>query len=296
MTWSRVVSVAMVRTYSRGTKFPSTHTLAPLPHDVRAGLTAITVLAAISFVSAGALFIYLTYKLLVWRFVLGNDASRAPCPARRRRRDSHKASRPASHFGLNARAVFAGQFGNDHDHDEDADRRRSGPASAPNQFFILVYNLFLADMHQGLAFLLSVVWLGEDALVVGTPTCWAQGLLVSTGDLSASVFALTIAIHTYLSVVNKSRPSQRLLYSVIIFNWVFVYFISLLPVAMTRNGADDGGFFVRAGAWVRALSSCVLLGPPCLGCGAAGRLTPPSAGSTPTCSASVSAPTTSSSS
>jgi hypothetical protein len=33
--------------------------------------------------------------------------------------------------------------------------------------------------------------------------------------------------------------------------WLFVYFISTLPIAITNNGREHGGFFVRAGAWVR---------------------------------------------
>jgi len=44
-----------------------------------------------------------------------------------------------------------------------------------NQFVFLIYNLLLADIQQSMAFLLNARWLANDAIVVGTSTCWAQG-------------------------------------------------------------------------------------------------------------------------
>ncbi|CAF3491922.1 unnamed protein product [Fusarium graminearum] len=80
--------------------------------------------------------------------------------------------------------------------------------------------------------------------MVGTATCYTQGLFVSLGDLASSMFITAIAVHTYLAVVKGRQTPQRVLYGVIIGIWIFVYTISLIPIAITSNGAEYGGFFV----------------------------------------------------
>lgn len=179
--------------------------------------------------------------------------------------DDPKAFQIRSDFALGIDGVFSG---NESDGKSmEAQRRGSGSTSKPaprpnnvvrakrqppNQFLILIFNLLLADMHQGVAFFLNAEWLRYGAVRVGTPTCFAQGFFVSTGDLASSCFITTIAIHTYLSIVRRYKMPYRLLYTLIACVWVFVYLISGLPVAATHNGAFHGGFFVRAGAWVSA--------------------------------------------
>src|SRR4051794_16700157 len=54
-----------------------------------------------------------------------------------------------------------------------------------NQFVILIFNLLWADIQQALAFLLNVEWLRLGSLKIDNPVCFAQGLLVSTGDLGS---------------------------------------------------------------------------------------------------------------
>jgi hypothetical protein len=56
-------------------------------------------------------------------------------------------------------------------------------AKRSNQFAILILNLLWADIQQSLAFLLNIEWLRLDSVVVDNPICFAQGWLVSTGDL-----------------------------------------------------------------------------------------------------------------
>ena len=140
---------------------------------------------------------------------------------------------------------------------------RPEPPRYPNQFMVLFLNLLIADLHQATAFFLSISWVVRDKVDVQTKTCFAQGFFVSTGDLSSSLFMSAIAIHTFYSIVYKYRPPHKNLYYYILFIWIFVYLISLLPVAGTLNGASASGFFVRAGAWVshmppsrRASCSC----------------------------------------
>ena len=43
------------------------------------------------------------------------------------------------------------------------------------QLIILLINLVFADIQQSIAFLLNIQWVIENSVVVGTPTCWAQG-------------------------------------------------------------------------------------------------------------------------
>jgi uncharacterized protein YggT (Ycf19 family) len=45
-----------------------------------------------------------------------------------------------------------------------------------NQFLFLIYNLLLADIQQACAFLLNISALQNNAILVGTTTCFAQGV------------------------------------------------------------------------------------------------------------------------
>lgn len=128
-------------------------------------------------------------------------------------------------------------------------RRKAGVKVPLNQFLVLIYNLLLADIQQSLAFLLNISSLRNNGIMVGTPTCFAQGWFVSTGDLASSVFICAIAVHTFFSVVKESRPSTKSLYTGIACCWFFVY--ALGAIGPIVHGKD---FYVRAGAWVHPLS------------------------------------------
>ncbi|KAI9645733.1 hypothetical protein NHQ30_005165 [Ciborinia camelliae] len=115
-----------------------------------------------------------------------------------------------------------------------------------NQFLFLIYNLLFADIQQALAFLLNIVPLKNNAIIVGTSTCWAQGWFVSTGDLASSVFISAIACHTFLSVVKQYRLPQWVFYGIVAGCWVFVYGLAIIGVAMHPKD-----LYVRASAWER---------------------------------------------
>ncbi|VTO85208.1 unnamed protein product [Fusarium graminearum] len=213
-------------------------TLDPLSDDLRHGLTAVTTLAFISFFSASILFFYLVYKLTTWSLFIKSQS------------DGHLQQQTgpiqrAIDFSLGIDGIFS-------DNNEESGKKGDGAPEPrkPNQFLVLIINLLLADMHQGVAFLLNAAWLQNNAIMVGTATCYTQGLFVSLGDLASSMFITAIAVHTYLAVVKGRQTPQRVLYGVIIGIWIFVYTISLIPIAITSNGAEYGGFFVRAGSWV----------------------------------------------
>ncbi|KOS21959.1 putative G-protein coupled receptor 157 [Escovopsis weberi] len=267
-------------------------TLRPLPPGLQHGLLAVFVLSAISFISAGCLFIYLSYKLMLWYFTVKRPQDRE-IERRHRNLMQQRDAAPAKDtstlqpnpglddlnlspqhkrdFALGIEGLFgkeASPFADSACPDDGAvtddgtTKRTTCPVAAPrpptplkpartapNQFLILIYNLLLADLHQSLAFLFNGQWLHSNGVIVGTPICFTQGLFVSLGDLSSSMFILLIAVHTYLSVVRGIQAPQRVLYYAIVSVWFFVYFISFLPLAITKNGASSGGFFVRAVAW-----------------------------------------------
>ncbi|GAB1319122.1 Glucose receptor Git3 N-terminal domain-containing protein [Madurella fahalii] len=207
--------------------------LVPLPVGHRQGLMAVTIFASLSFASSTAVLLYLTVKLVRWHLGRWREF-RQPV--------EEPTSLPVDlSLGL-AERHFAG--------DESKQRVSSTRKKAhPNQFLVLIYNLLLADIHQAGAFMLNVSWLGRNGIVIRTPVCWAQGWLVSTGDLSSSLFIGAIAIHTYLAVVWKYTLPQWVVYATVVALWVFNYFLFILGIVITRNGKDGGGFYVRAAGW-----------------------------------------------
>jgi hypothetical protein len=122
-----------------------------------------------------------------------------------------------------------------------------------NQFLFLIYNLLLADIQQACAFLLNISALQNNAILVGTPTCFAQGWFVSTGDLASSVFIFAIAAHTFLGVVKNYRFPTKTFYFIVGMLWTFVY--AMAAIGPIIHGKD---FYVRASAWV---CRCPLFSP-----------------------------------
>jgi len=113
-----------------------------------------------------------------------------------------------------------------------------------NQFAILIFNLLWADIQQALAFLLNVEWLRLDSLQVENPICFAQGWLVSTGDLGSGVWCFVIGLHTFTSVVLDYRLRPRYFYFAIFFSWAFIIGVSSIGIAMSPDHQ-----YVRSGVW-----------------------------------------------
>ncbi|XXG93792.1 hypothetical protein Hte_000041 [Hypoxylon texense] len=217
---------------------PESDTLSPLPNGHRNGLIAVAVCGIVSFISTSTLFLYLTYKLITWRM-------RTP----ERKDDGHQTPANDLSLGLAQRNYGITKKAIPQEHEGASQRQQVPRRGPPNQFLVLVYNLLFADMHQATAFMLNIPWIQNNGILVGNPTCWAQGWFVSTGDLSASCFICAIALHTYLAVVKGYKPPHWLLYLVIIGLWLFIYAMAIAGVAATNNGKGLGGFYVRAAAW-----------------------------------------------
>ncbi|KAI0434340.1 hypothetical protein F5Y09DRAFT_357161 [Xylaria sp. FL1042] len=218
-------------------------TLAPLPPVVRAGSIAISIFALASFIAALSLFVYLTYRLIAWRLGIWSPRSH------QKGAPGHIFSSGSRKFGPAHDAARLAGFAPTVDAISLAPSERVESPRYPNQFIVLFLNLLIADTHQATAFLLSMSWAVQDKIAVRTSTCFVQGLFVSIGDLTSSLFMSAIAIHTFYSIVYKYRPPHKHLYFFIVLIWAFVYLVSLLPIAGTLNGASAGGFFVRAGPW-----------------------------------------------
>lgn len=246
-----------------GTLRPESGTLSPLPDYHRRGLLAVTILGILSFVTSTGLFLYIAYKFAKWRF----QPSMTPGQQEQENSTSNDLSLGLAqkNFGNGPPKPTASedvrelQLQLQHHHQQQQQleqeqqqqqQQRSVKKGAPNQILILIFNLLLADMHQATAFMLSARWVRINEITVGTRTCWTQGWFVSTGDLASSCFTGAVAIYTYLVIVKNWKPSYRLLYAAIASIWIFVYLMAVLGVAITQNGRDKGGLYVRAAAWV----------------------------------------------
>ncbi|KAL2133319.1 hypothetical protein VTI74DRAFT_2549 [Chaetomium olivicolor] len=209
---------------------PVSDDLNPLPVAHRQGLIAVTVFAGLSFASSTTVLLYLALKLVRWHIKTRRHRVKAA---------THGPATPqVDHcLGLTERMVAghtpAGKTEKHH----------------PNQFLVLIFNLLLADSHQALAFMMNAVWVHRNKIQVRSPACWAQGWLVQTGDLASSLFITAIAMHTYLAVVRNWTPPHWAVYTTVICLWFFNYLTAVLGIAITNNGKDVGGYFVRASAW-----------------------------------------------
>lgn len=231
-------------------RHPRANTLTPLPETLRNGLVAISVFSLLSFILCTLLWSYLTYKLISWRI---RWRSRARAVAR-------NIPSPPTIPVLDFQAGETGPPGESAKiiHRRNVEAIRKVESESPNQFLILIYNLFLADMHAAAAFLISTVWLSRDGIFIHTPACFVQGFFDSTGELASCCFITFIAIHTYLSVVKDYQPPQRTLYVAIICVWILAYLLPCLSILGTMNGREVEGFYTRAGVWVSVSPSSPL--------------------------------------
>jgi hypothetical protein len=113
-----------------------------------------------------------------------------------------------------------------------------------NQFVILIFNLLWADIQQALAFLLNVEWLRLGSVEVENPICFAQGWLVSTGDLGSGVWCFVIGLHTFASVILDFRLKPWSFYTCILLLWAFILGVSSIPLGMYGES-----IYVRSGVW-----------------------------------------------
>jgi hypothetical protein len=180
---------------------PGARSLSPLPSGIRAGLIAIFVSSLLSFAFSSTLWSYLTYKLISWRTRRRSRARlvarNMPEPPAIPNLDFYvRGNRPPSQ---SARIMY----------ERNIQQLRKVENESPNQFLILLYNLFLADIHQSAAFLICSVWLGKDGIFIDTPACFVQGFLISIGGMASCCFITLIAAHIYICLSSRAISHRR---------------------------------------------------------------------------------------
>lgn len=256
-------------------------TLAPLPEYHRRGLTVLTAFSVLSFISTTCLWLFITYKLVSFRWHKFRQRRREK--KRGKEQEQVEIRDPDFSLGLDQR----------HEHLEgmtildqlqELDRLRSEqelhqqqPQSSTageeqmqdglgddkqddcNPFPILVYHLLLADMQEAMAYGLSIHWLSEDGIFAPSSVCWAQGWFGSVSNLGASLFLSAISVTTFCTIVLGHKPPRRVLYAVVTGIWLFTYGINTAGVLCSMRSTPvvkmGESYFMRANVWVRPASS-----------------------------------------
>jgi len=121
---------------------------------------------------------------------------------------------------------------------------RSLANNTQNQYVVLIMNLLLADLQQGMSFLISWHWIKVDAILAPSRACFAQGWLINIGDISSGLFVFFIAAHTFVCAVKGRRISHNVFATLVCLTWVLALLLTSLGPLMYREK-----YFVRAGAW-----------------------------------------------
>lgn len=128
--------------------------------------------------------------------------------------------------------------------------RRRGREKPPNPLLLLIYNLLLADAALSAAYANDAVWLAMDAIVAPSPTCNAQGWIISFGCLTTSGFLFTISVFSYLGIIRGYKATQRDVLVACSTVWTMSIVLSTVgPISFH----GDGSFYGRETNWVRLL-------------------------------------------
>lgn len=111
-------------------------------------------------------------------------------------------------------------------------------------------NLLIADLQQGLSFLISFHWVDINAILAPTRACFAQAWLLQIGDVSSGFFVFFIAFHTFYCAVKGQRFDTTTFYIFIVGTWILALVLTALGPILYRDK-----YFVRAGAWCWASSN-----------------------------------------
>lgn len=255
-------------------------TLAPLPEYHRRGLTVLTVFSVHSFIATTFLWLFITYKLLSFRW--HKFRQRRHQKRRGQVQEQVEISDPDFSLGLDRRHEhFEGRTIRDQlqeldrmrseqdqrdqeqqlqsstaDEERAQDGREDDKQENYNPFPILVYHLLLADMQEAMAYGLSIHWLSEDGIFAPSSVCWAQGWFGSVSNLGASLFLSAISVTTFCTIVLGHKPGRRTLYAIITGIWVFTYGINTAGVLCSLRSKPvvsmGEAYFMRANVWVRA--------------------------------------------
>ncbi|KAF3482177.1 uncharacterized protein GIQ15_04936 [Arthroderma uncinatum] len=123
-------------------------------------------------------------------------------------------------------------------------RKYSSTYFGYNQYIILIYNLILADMQTAGGAIITAHWARIGAIQGGSNTCIVQGWLFQEGIPASGLFVLSIAIHTFVTVILGRKLEYRTFVCCVIGVWMFTLFLTVLPILLEGKHA-----YVNSGAW-----------------------------------------------
>ncbi|KAJ5399526.1 hypothetical protein N7465_010015 [Penicillium sp. CMV-2018d] len=100
-----------------------------------------------------------------------------------------------------------------------------------NQYIVLVYNLAIADLIQGLGFIISLRWIATNSIHASDASCFMQGIWLQAGNPMSGVFVFAISVFTFLHIVLDFQLGHRKFVGVIIGLWMFGVLMVVIPIA-----------------------------------------------------------------
>lgn len=161
-----------------------TGTLSPLPPGVKAGVIAMGICGLLSFTSCGALFLYVSYRLLRSRQSRSEGASGLELQDGNISNQAFDVAGATSVTQTNKTLTPANMDNGALGSGERASRNKPDA----NSFLTLIHNLLMADMLQACAFLVSVTWWRTDGIYVPTVACGARKIHLFTLYTCCSAF------------------------------------------------------------------------------------------------------------
>lgn len=101
-----------------------------------------------------------------------------------------------------------------------------------NQYAVLVYNLALADLLQGLGFIISLRWISTNSLHAYDVSCFLQGIWLQIGNPMSGMFVLAIAVHTFLQIMLNYQLGHRAFVILLVGLWVLGVAMVIIPIAV----------------------------------------------------------------
>lgn len=223
-----------------------TGSISPVPTEGRTSQKVMAAFGLLSTITTALLWLHMAYRLLLWKLEDAGWNRKAAESTPREDVDlslglpesAYRRAKSVPQDRARSRATSLGTNGG-----RSLSTTRS---NTPNPLLILIHNLILADVFLSACYLENVVWLRENAVLVGSTYCHAQGLLVSFGCLSSSMFLASMSLYTYLTIIHGYKPQGRFILINIVLVWVSASILTWIPTLGSR-GTDLWG---RNNLWV----------------------------------------------
>lgn len=250
--------------------------VSPLPLDVKQSLISMSSVGLTSLVTAGLLFCHITYKLVSWKIRdIKYQKQQLAQPGRsnteRNSIDLNMGLAEDHYYQAKGRKPSdssdntfpsAAQGNVDEGMGKAPDRVETGPQPSlsihrekpPNPLLLLIYNLLLSDIVLSASYINDVIWLSIDGIIAPSPTCTAQGWVVSCGCLTTSGFLFAISIFSYLGIIRGYKATTRDIAIACSIVWTLSIILSSLgPIYF-----HDATFYGRETTWVSQKSLLLL--------------------------------------